>query len=514
MTPSPYQRAIYSLFRNTSVNINISAVAGSGKTTTLLTLLRYVPEGESCLFLAFNNSIVDELRKRTGYDTALPSYRKTREIMTIHSCGWRSLLIRYGGRVKMNPNKGIAKTEAILQELKTEGRILSRDSHEARRQRGYYYWVVPKMLDLIRCNLVDGEDKGAVRALGMHYNIALGDDDLEVVSRAYGAMARDKSQFDFMDMIWVPVVDPSVRVKKWQYVFCDESQDFSLAQHAFIKACIARGGRLITVGDENQAIYGFAGADADSYRKLAGVNGRSVKMPLSYCYRCGEEIVREAAELVPAIRPWSGAGRGKVREGSLTEVRRGDWIVCRNVRPLVAAYLWLMKNRIKAKIRGKEIGEGLLRLINKSHAHTLSELFDAVGRMRVELAETLRAKGVRNPSGDPRAELLWQQSEVLRCLGEEVKSLAELKKMLREIFDDNVRGVVLSTIHKAKGLENDRVFFLCPELIPSRWAVQDWEYVQERNLFYVALTRAREELVYVRGDTFLSDIRSKVTLGR
>ena len=100
--PSKYQKAIYKTFQLTKKDISISAVAGSGKTTVLLELLKYVPENKSSLFLAFNNSIVDELRARNE--------RSDAQIMTIHSCGWRSILCRYGGKVKMNPNKGIAKT--------------------------------------------------------------------------------------------------------------------------------------------------------------------------------------------------------------------------------------------------------------------------------------------------------------------------------------------------------------------------------------------------------------------
>lgn len=71
---------------------------------------------------------------------------------------------------------------------------------------------------------------------------------------------------------------------------------------------------------------------------------------------------------------------------------------------------------------------------------------------------------------------------------------------------------MLSTIHKAKGLENDRVFFLCPELIPSRFATQPWQYEQERNLKYVAITRAKRELIYVSGGAFRQDIESEIQL--
>ena len=107
--PSKYQKAIYKTFQLTKKDISISAVAGSGKTTVLLELLKYVPENKSSLFLAFNNSIVDELRERNK--------RADVQIMTIHSCGWRSILCRYGSKVKMNPNKSIAKTEKVIKEL-------------------------------------------------------------------------------------------------------------------------------------------------------------------------------------------------------------------------------------------------------------------------------------------------------------------------------------------------------------------------------------------------------------
>ena len=60
--PSKYQQAIYKAFQLTNKNISISAVAGSGKTTVLLELLNFVPKDSTSLFLAFNNSIVDELR--------------------------------------------------------------------------------------------------------------------------------------------------------------------------------------------------------------------------------------------------------------------------------------------------------------------------------------------------------------------------------------------------------------------------------------------------------------------
>ena len=232
MKPSKYQEIIYKVFQQTNKDINISAVAGSGKTTVLLKLLKFVPDGDSSLFLAFNNSIIDELRGRNK--------RRDVEIMTIHSCGWRSILSRYGGKVKMNPNKGIAKTEKVLKEFKTPD-----------KRRGYFFYVVPKILGLMRCNLCENNAESITELIN-HYDIDVEEDDIKLVMKAFEYLIKDKSQFDFMDMIYVPVTDPSIRFKKYDYVFCDESQDFSICQHQFIKNCLNRKGRLVTVGDKRQ----------------------------------------------------------------------------------------------------------------------------------------------------------------------------------------------------------------------------------------------------------------------
>jgi superfamily I DNA/RNA helicase len=65
------------------------------------------------------------------------------------------------------------------------------------------------------------------------------------------------------------------------------------------------------------------------------------------------------------------------------------------------------------------------------------------------------------------------------------------------LFGDNVTGLlVLSTIHKAKGREWERVFWLDRiGTCPSKWARQAWQQDQEKNLMYVAATRAKSELI-------------------
>lgn len=493
MVPSKFQRNIYTVFSKTDRNINISAVAGSGKTTVLLELLKLIPKGKTALFLAFNTSIVEELKQRV-------ESREGVEIMTIHSYGWRRIMSRYGS-VKMNPNKSLAKTEKTLKQY----------PDIPAKKHGYYFYIIPKMLDLMRCNLVDAE-VSAVIEMGEHYDLDIEEREAEIAIKVFKLMNSDKSQFDFTDMIYQPVVDSTIRFKKYDYVFCDESQDFSAAQHEIIKRSINRRGRLITVGDSRQAIYGFAGADVESYNKLSELNGSGVTMPLSVSYRCDINIVREAQKVIPEISWGPNAGEGEVKQGSLSEIEYGDWVLCRNLKPLIQTYLWLMKNKIKSKIRGKEIGEGIISLINKIGAKTLDSLDRGLELEKIRLFNKLQSRGVRKPLSHPKTELLNQKIEVIKFLSEEVYNVIQLKKMIEDIFSDEVKGVLLSTIHKAKGLENDKIFFLCPELIPSVYATQPWHFEQEENLRYVAITRAKHSLVYVSGDTFSNDIKDKIVI--
>lgn len=77
------------------------------------------------------------------------------------------------------------------------------------------------------------------------------------------------------------------------------------------------------------------------------------------------------------------------------------------------------------------------------------------------------------------------------------KDVNTLKERISKIYtDENTDGIVLSTIHKSKGLEADRVFFLNSNLIPSQYAVSQEALYSEYCLKFVAITRARNELIY------------------
>lgn len=484
IAPSPYQQAIYDTFSKTKKNINISAVAGSGKTTTLLELLNLVPRNKTVLFLAFNNSIVNELKERNRRQGAV--------IQTVHSCGWRGIMSKHGGG-SIDANKVYSKIEKAMKRFKvTEPKL-----------RGTYLYYVPKLIDIMRLSMSDGSDESIQKLCDKH-DIELNPTDFPLVRFVFEEMSKDREVFDFTDMVYLPVFDKTIPIRQYDYVFCDESQDFSIAQQEFIRRCIKpKVGRIVSVGDKMQSIYGFAGADANSYERMAKINGESVDMPLSVSYRCAKSVIREAQKIVPYIQYFEGASEGVCSFGDLKGIRDGDWVVCRNVRPLVQLYMYLTAKHIKSHIKGVDICDGIVRLIRSTNTNSISRMLEYFNRRKEILVEELKERGVKDPTKHERYEALATKIDVVYVLINECNNVTDIIELIKKIFDDKeTKGVTLCSIHKSKGLEGERVHLLCPELIPSKYASQPWQLEQEKNLLYVAITRAKKELYKIPEEVF------------
>lgn len=100
--------------------------------------------------------------------------------------------------------------------------------------------------------------------------------------------------------------------------------------------------------------------------------------------------------------------------------------------------------------------------------------------------------------------------DALHAIGDMCKSknVTEIIETIERIFSEEAgQGILLSTMHKSKGLEADNVFLLEVNLIPAIYATQEWQVAQEHNLEYVARTRAKKQLVYI--NDFCSDDRKE-----
>ena len=268
-------------------------------------------------------------------------------------------------------------------------------------------------------------------------------------------------------------------------------QDISPLQYEIVKKCRTPRGRLVAVGDQKQSIYAFMGSNLDSLHAIKNAPN-TVTLPLSMTYRCARDIVDEACKVFPdGIVAAPGAEKGFVGEGVFTDAEEGDFILCRNNAPLVDAFISLIRNGKKCSIIGKEFGDQLVSLID-----SVDDIFD-LEKILLNLEEKLSKKGLKNPTKTEAYDKVNEKVNVLLSLYEYFGSLDKVRSVIYDIFVENAsRGIILSTIHKSKGLEADRVFFLEPGLIPSKYAVTELAMYAEKCLKFVGITRARKELIY------------------
>ena len=454
----------------------------SGKTFTLCKLAEMTPPIKSSIFLAFNKSIAEELGQR------LP---RTVKAQTLHSCALSSLCKAFSLNFSLSDSKNfnLAKEKMEFKGV------------HPKRIPGIIMKVC-RLYDLMRFNLVP-DDIEAIIALGERYGE---DADEELAKRAIELRMLNKRiadnyflkggggklPMDFTDMLYYATQYVHKEdFKQYNVVMVDEIQDLSPLQYQLIKMLKTPRGRLVGVGDEKQAIYGFQGSNLDTLNAIKNAPN-TVTLPLSITYRCARDIVDEACKVFPdGIVAAPGAVKGFVGDGTFKDAQEGDFILCRNNAPLVDAFITLLRQGKKCTILGKEFGDELVSLIDSVE--------DVWGLEQVleNMISKLQKKGVKSPTKCEAYDKLNEKVNVLLSLYEYFGDLETVRSRIYDIFVENAsRGITLSTIHRSKGLEADRIFFLQPELLPSKYATTELALYAEKCLQFVAITRARKSLIY------------------
>jgi DNA helicase II / ATP-dependent DNA helicase PcrA len=481
-------------------NAILEAVAGAGKTSTLVEMCKHL-DG-SAAFTAFNKKIADEI----GGKLVTAGVDKTSvRAGTFHSFGfaaWR----------KVAPNVRVEgeKTTQIL-----AGERVPKNLHP----------FVKSLVSLAKQRaigiLVDFDDWSAWEAIVEHHDLTEklyqdGDFDsdseedlvLQGIEAAQSVLRRsldmDTKIIDFDDMIYSPLVHQSP-MWKYDWVMIDEAQDTNPARRALAATMLKPGGRLVAVGDPRQAIYGFTGADADALDQIH-TTFSCKKLPLTVSYRCAKAVVRHAQEIVSHIEAFDGAPEGSVTFVDRTDSKLftpvpGDAIICRVTKPLIELAFDFIRRRIPAHVEGRDIGASLAALVKKWRSpQTVGELAD-------KLDEHLMRETLKFIERDQQAKAAQLQDRV-QSLKVIMSTLhdddppSRVLEVIDQIFKDTdgrpVRSITLSTVHKAKGREWDKVWLYGRNVyMPHQFARQLWEIEQEHNLIYVGITRAKRDLVEV-----------------
>lgn len=498
MALSTYQTAIVNEIIAGTSNIVVDAKAGAGKSFTIMQSLKALKEAgfsEQSLLMAFNKNIQKELEAKVANLGASNFVT----VKTFHSVGFSALRsINKGRRMKVDSRK----SWKILNDWKKNETITKEDYKLSS--------TILKLVGLaknagVKCT-IDGvmihNNKALYEGIVDHHGITPSSKDgsidraIELAMLIIEKAAITKDVIDFDDMLWMPVMH-NARFYRNKRVFVDELQDTNPLQLEI--AARALSGQFIGVGDPNQAIYGFRGADSDAFWTVADRMSAKV-MSLPICYRCPTSVIEAAQLLVPEIQAAPGAIEGSVEtfgENDDFAITEFDAILCRNNAPLVKACYTFIKQRIPAYILGKDTAKSLCYLIDKMECLTLGELEVALEAYFQRELQSAKEKGHATKAG-----LLADKEACLEVffemLPENSRTIAGLKRQIESLFSDkNEEGILLSTIHKCKGREWNTVGILDRHLMPSKYAIKEWQQQQERNLEYVAITRAMERLVFI-----------------
>jgi superfamily I DNA/RNA helicase len=463
---SEYQKDIFQEIENGSGNLHIDALAGTGKTTTLLECFYHIPSGASALMVAFNKSIATELKNRAPLNV---------DVSTLHSLGLKAIT-RAFGRVKVETDKLRGYIKAELGDEKETLELRQNIEKAVNLAKGYLAESADFVVEVCNKHDVDFSDKSE-------------DEFATLVLKLMDVTKNDTNRVDFSDMIWFPYVH-NLSPVRYDFVFIDEAQDLNLAQIDLALRSVKRNGRVVSCGDSNQAIYSFRGASTDAIDNIVS-RMNSKRLPLSRTYRCGKMIVQEAQQFVENYEAAETNSEGKVetvsQEFMCNNAKPGDFILSRTNAPLISLCLGFLKEGKKANILGKDLGKNLISLIKRSNKKSIGDFLDWVQEYRdreVEKYTRMRREKAAENISDKIACL------IVLCDG--AATMQDVKDNIGKLFhdgDDNNR-IMLSTTHKSKGSEKNRVWML-------NWTFRPSKGGEEANITYVAITRAISELYYV-----------------
>lgn len=499
MTPTTQQQAFLDGLRATTNHLALVARAGCGKTSTILLgveqEVRRNPRIE-ILVCAFNKAIAEEITEKL--EAKRYDWRAV-QAKTAHSLGFGLLKFLFKPKIddKKVRNLITQQNGEIFEQYATQIEELVGYA----KQSGFGFFP-----ELAIGNVA------AWHELADHYDVnglddtSDSDDVVQAAQSIYRQSLAQTDIIDFNDMILMPLVK-NLRVKFGKdLIFVDEAQDLSRARQALIKKFLKPNGRMVVVGDDRQAIYGFTGADAAALPNMIR-QLNATQFPLSVTWRCPREVVKLARRLVPDIESAPGASEGRVSYISGGEAARhlvaslepSDAVLCRNMAPLIQVAFQLIRAGKPAKVEGRNIGDGLIALTNRWKVTQINVFLDRLEVFRDREIQKAFAKG-----NEAKMLEIEDKCETMEVIARSVQAqgkhtVADIVDWISSIFTDDAENVtVLATYHRSKGREWPRVvLWEHDERCPSRRAKQDWELQQEENLAYVAFTRAQSQLIFV-----------------
>lgn len=339
---------------------------------------------------------------------------------------------------------------------------------------------------------------------------------VDYVDRGLKAYKRDNLLYDYTDMIEAFIkrdLSPSFEV-----VFIDEVQDLSPLQWQMVHSIMRKARHVYIAGDDDQAIYRWAGADVDYFIRLNGnveVLGQSYRIPALHHDISQRVIGRIADRRKKVFKPREEEGTVQwYRHSEEVDLSTGEWMLLSRTRRGV--------KQLEAEVRQR----GFMYLINGKGSLDSAVLSAVRNWERLRSGENLRAKDIRNiykqmivgeevayghktlPDVDDDTLLNIEEltsDHGLLHVKPWTESMGRISTMDRNYLEMCLRHgdsfdfkprITISTIHGSKGAESDNVLLLTDSVKRnnSLWKKNEYNEDDEARVFYVGLTRARRGL--------------------
>ena len=330
---------------------------------------------------------------------------------------------------------------------------------------------------------------------------------VDIISKEIESYKKTYNLIDFTDMIQKFI--NCGRCPKFDVIFIDEAQDLSLIQWNMLKKLQENADDVYIAGDDDQAIFGWAGADVESF-----INFEAEEIPLTKSNRIPKEVQEIALKIISKIndridktyKPRNELGSiNIVFSINQLDMSKGSWLVLGRTNELIKNIIPILKRKgvYFENKSGKSISESLYKDIlnwekwRKGEKLNTIEITRIFERMNKEFKEkldkefTLKEMGLKEKGP-------WY--DVFETVSPQL--IAYIRSM--RINGEDLRlppRVKLSTIHGAKGGEADNVALLQDQTSNTLKASKKSTSKQdeENRVWYVGVTRTKQNLFLIRG---------------
>ncbi len=467
-----------------TADIKVNAIAGSGKTTTIVEYARRKQGHGGMLYIAFNKSVKIEAEQKFAR-AGLTSVR----VETAHSLAYRHVVMGSGYRLRFG-----YQTHELVQILKlaSMGNMLLAMTLANHVNRFAAYFCNSPCRKVQELNYLDAVKDDAARQL-----VQASYSKIEYLTRVFLAK-MDSGELEITHDFYLKKFQLSNPSLPYSHLLFDEGQDSSAAMlDVFLKQ---RGTKLI-VGDTHQQIYGWRYA----INSLESVDFRALNLSTSFRFNndvacLAQNILQLKSNINPSFVPPYISGMGDASGA----IKSRAFVARTNMSLLDKAIELLIDKKkvgsiyfegnINSYTYGDE-GTSLLDIIYlqrgaKSKVRDgLIASFDDINAFEEYVEETDDMQ-------------LKSMLEMVKKYGPELPSLiSQIKACHLEDGDKAKADIVFSTVHRCKGMEYDEVTlaadFFTEDKLKREFAINPSrrsELTEEVNLLYVAATRAKKRL--------------------